>query len=91
MFGRYRKLPGKSTLIQGFPKESPIEGKIFPSQSTPEVVKVIGLEPEQLFETLTKYKIDVNKIPVFSNTFDSYETFIPGGQATQSAAPVNQA
>jgi len=46
MFGRYRKLPGKSTLIQGFPKESPIEGKIFPSQSTPEVVKVIGLEPE---------------------------------------------
>ena len=64
VFGRYKKLPQRSALLQGFTKDSS------PSQkpcSTQEIVKVIGLEPELLFQQISKYKVDVNKIPTFSN------------------------
>ena len=55
-----------------------------------ELVKVIGLEPEKLFNSLEKYRVQVNKMPTFSNVFDSYEKFVPGlgGQhASTSALP----
>ena len=42
------------------------------------MIKVIGLEPEKLFGKLSKYKVQVSKMPAFSNVFDSYESFIPG-------------
>ena len=41
-------------------------------------MKVIGLEPETLFGKLSKYRVDVTKMPKFSNVFDNYESFIPG-------------
>jgi len=55
-------------------------------------VKVIGLEPEKLFKTLDKYRVRVEKMPKFSNVFDSYESFVPGmgGSATASAAVPGQ-
>lgn len=49
---------------------------------------MIGLEPEVLFKTMSKYKVDVDKIPTFSNQFESYETFIPGTHVTHTAAPI---
>lgn len=84
IFDRYKKLPHSSSLLQGFPKENHVT-------STQEIVKVIGLEPEMLFKSVKKYKVDVNKIPQFSNQFESYETFIPGAATTHTAAPITQA
>jgi len=79
IFGRIKKLPVKSTLFAGFCKETapggdgqPIEADSF------ELVKVIGLEPEKVFKSLDKYVVKVHKMPVFSNTFDSYESYVPG-------------
>lgn len=43
-----------------------------------ELVKVIGLEPEKLFQTLDKYKISIAKLPKFSNVFERAEPIIPG-------------
>lgn len=40
---------------------------------------------------MSKYRVDVAKIPAFSNQFESYETFIPGAQVTHTAAPITQA
>jgi len=54
-------------------------------------VKVIGLEPELLFKNIAKYKVDVSKMPAFSNQFESYESFIPGASVTHTAAPITQA
>ncbi len=88
VFGRYKKLPQRSALLQGFTKESS------PAQkpcSTQEIVKVIGLEPELLFQQMAKYRVDVNKIPTFSNQFESYESFIPGSSSTHAAAPITAA
>lgn len=88
VFGRYKKLPQRSSLLQGFQKEPS------PSQkpcSTQEIVKVIGLEPEILFQQISKYKVDVSKIPTFSNQFESYESFIPGSSSTHTAAPLTAA
>ena len=41
-------------------------------------MKVIGLEPEKVFKSIDKYVVKVHKMPVFSNVFDSYESFVPG-------------
>jgi hypothetical protein len=41
-------------------------------------VKVIGLEPEKMFTSLNKYKIQIDKIPKFSNQFDRAEPILPG-------------
>jgi hypothetical protein len=41
-------------------------------------VKVVGLEPDKLFEKVPKYRIQVDKIPKFSNTFDSIDSVISG-------------
>ena len=41
-------------------------------------MRVVGLEPEKLFGQLDKYRVQVSKMPKFSNIFDSYETFVPG-------------
>jgi hypothetical protein len=54
---------------------------------------VIGLEPETLFKTLDKYKVQVNKMPKFSNIFESYQSYVPGlntNNVTQVAAPGQQ-
>ena len=44
-----------------------------------------------LFKSVKKYQVDVNKIPQFSNQFESYESFIPGVATTHTAAPITQA
>lgn len=49
-------------------------------------MRVVGLEPEKLFSQLDKYRVQVNKMPKFSNIFDSYETFVPGQLSATSAA-----
>lgn len=49
-------------------------------------MKVIGLEPEKLFEKIPKYKIQIAKMPRFSNTFDSVDSVIPGMNAKNSIA-----
>lgn len=51
---------------------------------------MIGLEPEKLFSRISKYKVQVSKMPKFGNVFDSYESFIAGfggTNATQVAVP----
>ena len=39
---------------------------------------MIGLEPEKMFTNLNKYKIQIDKMPKFSNVFDRAEPIIPG-------------
>jgi hypothetical protein len=39
---------------------------------------VVGLEPELLFDKIPKYQIQVDKMPKFSNTFDSVDSVMPG-------------
>lgn len=39
---------------------------------------MVGLEPEKLFEKIPKYKIQVGKMPKFSNIFDSVDSVMPG-------------
>lgn len=45
-------------------------------------MKVIGLDPELLFRQLSKYKVDVNKMPRFSNVFDRAEPSHPAIRMT---------
>ena len=40
-----------------------------------------GVSPEELFN---KYKVQVDKMPKFSNVFDSYESFIAGFGGTNA-------
>jgi hypothetical protein len=47
-------------------------------KSNQELVKVVGLEPEKLFDKISKYKVNIGKMPKFSNTFDSIESVMPG-------------
>ena len=49
-----------------------------------ELVKVIGLEPHKLFEKIPKYKIQVDRMPKFSNNFDTVDSVIPGIQNKSS-------
>lgn len=91
IFGKVKRLPSKAPILQEFPKEhmigldgqSEVDKLPTPSQNsqkqnTQELVRVVGLEPEKLFGQLDKYKVQVNKMPKFSNVFDSYESFVPG-------------
>jgi hypothetical protein len=43
-----------------------------------ELVKIIGLEPEKFFTNVDKYRICIDKMPVFSNVFERAEPLIPG-------------
>jgi|688.fasta_scaffold962344_1 hypothetical protein len=70
LFGRIKKVPAKS-VVQSVQNEGEITNRF-------DLIKVIGLEPEKLFGKLSKYKVQVSKMPAFSNVFDSYESFIPG-------------
>lgn len=70
LFGKVKKIP----VIPPF--QAPGE-EIEPKESF-ELIKVIGLEPEKLFTRVDKYKVQVSRMPKFSNTFDNYESFIPG-------------
>jgi hypothetical protein len=38
---------------------------------------VIGLEPEKLMTSLDKYKVQINKMPRFSNVFERAEPMMP--------------
>jgi hypothetical protein len=49
-----------------------------------ELVKVIGLEPDKLFEKIPKYKIQIGKMPQFSNVFDSVDSILPASMNKQS-------
>ena len=59
-------------------------------------MKVVGLEPDKLFERIPKYKIKIGKMPAFSNVFDSVDSILPASMAKQSIVgqsiinPVNQ-
>jgi hypothetical protein len=90
LFGRLKKIPNPNAKF--YPKEVSAKDNttILGASKNYDLVKVIGLEPEKLFGKLNKYKVQVNKVPRFSNVFDSYESFIPemGGQnATQISNP----
>jgi len=50
-------------------------------------VKVIGLEPDKLFDQIPKYKVQIGKMPKFSNVFDSIDSIIPGGLVNKSSIP----
>ena len=41
------------------------------------MVKLIGLQPEKLFEKVPKYKIHLDKLPHFSCDFDPIDTLHP--------------
>jgi len=62
LFGKLKRLPSKSPMISGFPKDnSGLEGYQPDTQtdkdSKYELVRVVGLEPEKLFGQLDKYKV----------------------------------
>ena len=82
LFGKIRRLPKKSALMQNFDEKffemGDEESKIAKEPKHQELVKVVGLEPEKLFEKIPKYKIQVGKMPKFSNTFDSVDSVMPG-------------
>jgi len=42
------------------------------------MVKVIGLEPEKLFEKISKYRVHIDKLPKFSCHFDSVDSVYMG-------------
>lgn len=81
IFGKIRKLPRKSCLLANFDDQyfkkqtTKKDGKVKESQ---ELVKVIGLEPDKLFDQIPKYRIQVEKMPKFSNNFDSIDSVMPG-------------
>ena len=49
-------------------------------------VKIIGLQPEKLFEKVAKYKVRTAKLPPFSQHFDTLET-CGLGAATKNTVP----
>ena len=56
-----------------------------------ELVKVVGLEPDKLFEKIPKYKIQVAKMPKFSNTFDSVDSVMPHHEKSLGALQISNA
>jgi len=54
-----------------------------------ELVKVIGLEPEKILQSLEKYKIKLNQMPKFSNVFERAEPIIPGLGMTVAGSLIN--
>lgn len=77
LFGKIRKLPKKSCLLSNFdenvfdPSDDKDQAKKADHQ---ELVKVIGLEPHKLFEQIPKYKINIDRMPKFSNNFDTVDS-----------------
>lgn len=61
-------------------------------KSTHELIKVIGLEPHKLFEKIPKYKVRIDKMPKFSDTFEPLDNIIPGftNLQTKSSIPGQQ-
>lgn len=49
------------------------------------MVKVIGLEPEKLFEMIPKYRVKIDKLPKFSSHFDSVDSVVMGMQNKNSS------
>lgn len=88
LFGKIRKLPRKSCLLENFeeelydPKKDNQNEKS--NKRSHELVKVIGLEPDKLFEKIPKYKIQIGKMPQFSNVFDSVDSILPASMNKQS-------
>ena len=87
LFGRIKKLPQRSTLLQSYQDQGENKGTNNQNENSitnqarkknVELVKVIGLEPEQLLQSLDKYKVRVDKMPKFSNVFERAEPIIPG-------------
>ena len=78
-------MPKKSCMLDNFEDElyDPKKGSEKPKRNH-ELVKVIGLEPEKLFEKIPKYKIQIGKMPQFSNVFDSVDSILPASMAKQS-------
>jgi hypothetical protein len=76
LLGNIKKVPIKSSLLASFQDEGTKKG------AQHELVKVIGLDPELLFRQLSKYKVDVNKMPRFSNVFDRAEPTHPAIRMT---------
>ena len=63
LFSKIRKMPRKSCLLSNFEELMPVPNQNTDQQkakelkSNQELVKVVGLEPEKLFEKIPKYKI----------------------------------
>ena len=87
LLGNIKKVPLKSNLLQSFQEG---EKKLLNDhsliqqarQKNHELVKVIGLDPEQLFSHLDKHRISINKMPKFSNVFDRAEPMLPAVRMT---------
>ena len=67
LFGKIRRLPKKSCMFNNFDqnlftKSVPVVKEPVKKQAL-ELVKVIGLELEKLFEKIPKYKIQISKMP----------------------------
>lgn len=45
-------------------------------------MRVIGLEPEKLFHDLDKYKVNLKRMPKFSNVFERAEPMMPSVEMT---------
>lgn len=48
--------------------------KVTEDAESGQIVKVVGLEPDKLFEKVDKYRIRPDRLPKFSAHFDSLET-----------------
>jgi hypothetical protein len=82
----YRKLPNRHNLLQNLGKNG--DDAAENQKSTNEIVKVIGLNPETLFTQIPAYRIRTDKLPVFSNQFESFEQFIPTSAQTTQNQPL---
>jgi len=51
------------------------------------MVKVIGLEPEKLFEKIPKYRVQIDRLPKFSSHFDSVDSVYMGLQNKNQSIP----
>lgn len=85
LLGNIKKVPLKSSILSSYYEQGATDqAKKNDSSLTQqakkrnhELVKVIGLEPEKLFASLDKYKVQVNKMPKFSNVFERAEPMMP--------------
>jgi hypothetical protein len=86
-FGKIRKLPNNSSLLQNYgdklldlnDEEQEDDEDIDDMKKTNEnqMVKLIGLQPEKLFEKVPKYRIHLEKLPQFSCDFDPIDSLHP--------------
>lgn len=79
LFGKIKKLPKKSNFLENFgvgplsldPISDKLEERKFDKEvdkdEKQQLIKIVGLDPKHLFEKIGKYKLNLQRMPKFSN------------------------